>query len=284
MTRPGGLAITASEESSATPGPALPPGDGLRRTLALFSAFRLEQSDPDTFYRFQAADTVAWIDRHLPISLPGTRVLDIGGGAGYFSEAFAARGASSVLVEPTAGHAAEPTDASTAEARHRKAIHPGRLAPGMTVAGDGYRLPFADGSADLTFSSNVLEHVADPRGVIDELARVTKPGGMVYLSFNAWYSPNGGHETAPWHYFGGERAARRYERRHGHPPGNRFGTSLFVCRVGTTLRRLRRHPEMAVVMALPRYHPSWLRWVVHVPVIRELATWNLLVILTKERG
>lgn len=278
MTR---TAVPARAESTFGD-PAVPPsGDGLRRTVDLFKAFRLEQSDPDAFYRFQAADTVAWIRRHLDVELGGARVLDVGGGAGYFTEAFRAVGAQCVLTEPTAGRQPEAIDLSSAAARHRRAVHPGRLAPLATVAGNGYRLPFATGCADLTFSSNVLEHVADPVATVDELARVTRPGGLVYLSFTAWYSPWGGHETAPWHYLGGRHAARRYQRRHGRPPGNRYGVSLFARHVGPTLRWLRRRPDLAVVTALPRYHPGWLRWVVRVPGGRELLTWNLLVILRR---
>jgi len=165
--------------------------------------------------------------------------------------------------------------------RHRQAVRPGRLAPGRTVAGDGNRLPFADGAMDIAFSSNVLEHVPSPPRFLDEMVRVTRPGGTVYLSFTAWYSPWGGHETAPWHYLGGRRAARRYERRTGRPAGNQFGSSLFACHVGPTLRLAYAHPEVDVVDALPRYYPDWMRWVVKVPAVREVATWNLLLILRR---
>ena len=51
--------------------------------------------------------------------------------------------------------------------------------------------------------------------------------GIVFVAFTNWLSPWGGHETSPWHYLGGERAARRYQRRHGEPPKNRYGRSLY---------------------------------------------------------
>ena len=137
--------------------------------------------------------------------------------------------------------------------------------------------------ADVVFSSNVLEHVPEPRRFLDEMVHVTRPGGIVYLSFTAWYSPWGGHETSPWHYLGGHRAARHYERRHGRRPGNRFGSSLFACHVGPSLRMARAHPGIDVVDALPRYYPDWLRWLVAVPGVREVATWNLLLVL-RRRG
>jgi|HubBroStandDraft_1064217.scaffolds.fasta_scaffold17840_2 SAM-dependent methyltransferase len=268
---------------SSPDAPRLPalPRHGLRRSLALAKVFRLEQSDPDTFYRSVAEDTVAQIGQYT--TLVGTTVIDVGGGAGYFTEALRGAGARCTLVEPEAGEAplSPPGPGSPPADRHRYAVSAGRVAVGVTVAGDGYHLPVPDGLADLTFSSNVLEHVPDVSSFLDELVRVTRPDGLVYVSFTAWYSFWGGHETAPWHYLGGHRAARRYETKTGHPPKNRFGSSLFACHVGPTLRLVRRRPDVDVIAAIPRYHPRWLHWVVAVPVLRELVTWNLLLVLRR---
>ena len=272
---------TAQHQGSALP---RVPATGLARSFALARVFRLEQSDPDTFYRSVALDTAAQIEGYTPLS--GKTVLDIGGGGGFFTEAFTQAGARSILVEPEALEERsfvplDPEHPSEAE-RHRLAVRPGRRAPGTTVAGDGYRLPFADGVADITFSSNVLEHVANPTALVAEMIRVTRPGGLLYVSFTAWYSPWGGHETSPWHYLGGERAARRYEAKVGRPPKNRFGTSLFPCHVGAALAMARGFSDQAMVLdALPRYYPRWMRWVIAVPALRELLTWNLLVVMIK---
>ncbi len=43
---------------------------------------------------------------------------------------------------------------------------------------DGTRFPHDDGTFDLVWSSDVLEHVADPRAVLGECARVLAPGGL----------------------------------------------------------------------------------------------------------
>jgi SAM-dependent methyltransferase len=43
-------------------------------------------------------------------------------------------------------------------------------------------VPIADGSVDAVFSSQVLEHVADPRTYLAECARVLRPGGRLLLS------------------------------------------------------------------------------------------------------
>lgn len=48
--------------------------------------------------------------------------------------------------------------------------------------GDGHRLPFADGTFDLVFSSFALHHWDDPLRILDEIARVLKPGGRYYIA------------------------------------------------------------------------------------------------------
>jgi SAM-dependent methyltransferase len=142
-------------------------------------------------------------------------------------------------------------------------------------------LPFADGSFDICYSSNVLEHVSDPWRMAAEMVRVTRPGGTVFLSYTVWWGPWGGHETSPWHLLGGHRARRRYVRRKGHEPKNRYGESLFAVTVRDGLRWAASQPGAHLVAALPRYHPRWARHVVHVPGLREVVTWNLVLVLRK---
>ena len=130
-------------------------------------------------------------------------------------------------------------------------------------------------------SSNVLEHVPDPEAMAHEMVRVTRPGGLVYLSWTPWLSPWGGHETSPWHYLGGRRAAERYARRHGRRPKNEFGQSLYACSVGRMRRWARRQTQEGAlegVLMLPRYHPRWAHWVIQVPGAREVASWNAVIV------
>ena len=48
--------------------------------------------------------------------------------------------------------------------------------------GDGHALPFADDSFDLIVSSFALHHWDEPLQVLDEIARVLKPGGRYYIA------------------------------------------------------------------------------------------------------
>jgi SAM-dependent methyltransferase len=240
------------------------------RSVRLFRLFLAEQSDPDGFYTALARDAVAQLEEHGPLA--GRRVLDIGGGPGYLAAAVRARGGHCCLLEPDRdelvrrGPAADPAPAGLA---------------GHTAIADGCWLPVRDGGADLCLSSNVLEHVPDPRGLVDEMVRVTRPGGLIYLSFTNWYSPWGGHEMSPWHYLGPRAAERRYVRRHGRPPKNRYAATLFPVHVGPVLRQVRGRDDVEVIAARPRYYPRWCRALLLVPGLREVATWNLLLILRR---
>lgn len=231
--------------------------------MRLFRSFLVEQTDPDRFYGDLAADSAAHVASFG--SLDGARMVDVGGGPGFFADAFQSRGATYVAVDADAG-----------EMR----LH-GRAPGPRTVQASGSALPFADGAFDVAYSSNVLEHVPDPWALADEMVRVVRPGGLVVISYTLWFGPWGGHETAPWHLFGGHRAARRYERLTGHPPKNVFGVSLFPITAAAGIAWARQCHDADVVSVQPRYLPSGLGWLTEVPVIREIACWNILLVLRK---
>ena len=74
------------------------PPAGLLRSVRLFRLFRAEQSDPEKFYASLAADAVQQVAEHA--ELGGRTVVDVGGGGGWFTAAFRARGAHCYLFEP----------------------------------------------------------------------------------------------------------------------------------------------------------------------------------------
>src|SRR5262249_1814438 len=146
----------------------------------------------------------------------------------------------------------------------------------------GQALPIASGSMRLAHSSNVLEHVPCPMEMLSEMARVLEPDvGVGYVTFTNWHSPWGGHETSPWHYLGGDRAGRRYERRNGHAPKNEYGKSLFRLTIADVLRWFDARADLEVLWAGPRYLPEWSRGIVKVPGVREVVTWNLVVVFRR---
>ena len=193
----------------------------------------------------------------------GVTLVDVGGGPGYFASAFEAAGFRYVGVEP---------DASEMHAGPAGAPGAGRF-----VRASGMALPFTDDSIDVCLSSNVAEHVPDPWRMGREMLRVTRPGGLVVLSYTVWFGPFGGHEMGLTHYLGGARAAERYTRKHGHRPKNDYGSSLFAVSAADGLAWA--ESTGMLVAAFPRYHPRWAWWMTRVPVLREFLASNLVLVL-----
>jgi SAM-dependent methyltransferase len=239
----------------------------LRRTWSLFRAFQAEQTDPDRFYSLLAADSVRQLSSWSPLA--DKLVLDVGGGPGYFAAAFRGAGATYASVDSDLGELSAV----------------GKPGPG-TMLGSSLALPVRDDAVDLCYSSNVLEHVPQPERMADEMVRVTRPGGVVFLSWTTWLSPWGGHETSPWHYLGGRHAARRFTRRNGRAPKNEYGRTLFAVsarRMRRWVRRAEAAHRVRLLDALPRYHPRWAQWIAAVPGVREVACWNYVLVLEVQR-
>lgn len=108
-------------------------------------------------HRAPIAEAVAAAAAALP---PGTRVLDAGAGDAPYRPLFA--------------HCAYVTQDWPGT------VHEG--ARGADVIADLHDLPVEDGSFDAVVCTEVLEHVAEPARVLDELARVLRPGGSVLIT------------------------------------------------------------------------------------------------------
>ncbi|MEO6989843.1 MAG: class I SAM-dependent methyltransferase [Aquihabitans sp.] len=236
--------------------------DGLARSWGLLGAFRREQADPVGTYTLMGVDAARTISRFHAVA--GATIVDVGGGPGFTAEALRHMGAHAFTVDP-----------------FLEELHLHDRSPVGALVGDGLHLPIGTASVDVCCSFNAVEHVADPWAFLDEVVRVVRPGGLVFIGVTNWLSPWGGHETSPWHYLGGHRAARRYEARRGRPPKNEFGRSLFRVDVAELLEWSKRSPTVDLVDAFPRYYPQWCRNLVKVPGVREVVTWNLGLALEK---
>ena len=157
-------------------------------------------------------------------------MLDVGGGPGYFRDAFGRPGATYFALDADVGELAGPGGIAP---RHRD-----RRRDAAAVR---------DGAVDVCYSSNVLEHVPDPWRMADEMLRVTRPGGLVFISLHRLVRPVGRpRDRRPGTTSAARRARRRYRRKHGHEPKNKYGESLFpvtvarraaLGRAGSTLAR-----------------------------------------------
>lgn len=131
--------------------------------------------------RRTAQDSAAFLLPHLK---PHHKILDVGCGPGTITADLAEL----VPHGSVTGVDFAETVLETARAHAR-----GRGITNLTYeAVDANALPYADGSFDVVFCHQVLQHVKDPVGILKEMRRVAKPGGVVaareadYKSF-AWF-------------------------------------------------------------------------------------------------
>ncbi|MFC4910486.1 class I SAM-dependent methyltransferase [Actinomadura gamaensis] len=99
--------------------------------------------------------------------LRGKKVLDVAGGDGYWAGQTRKRGAFAVSID----------------------LARGKMEYGRTLAHapaliecDALKLPFQDGSFDAILSVCAIEHFDDGGTSLDEMSRVLKPGGQIFMS------------------------------------------------------------------------------------------------------
>lgn len=96
------------------------------------------------------------------------------------------------------------------------------IAPGPAVQADAARLPFCGQAFDAVISNHSLEHFVEIASVLDEIRRVIKPGGALYVAvpdattftdrLYRWMAGGGGHVNP---FTSSRQVAELIERRTG---------------------------------------------------------------------
>lgn len=137
---------------------------------------------------------------HVPVTeIAAGRFLDLGCGLGSCAALYARR----------TGRPAVGLDFAMPAVRYA-AGECGRLGIAASfVAGDAYRLPFAERSFDSVYVGQVLEHLDDERAVIAEALRVLAPGGRLIISVPKGHACSGDGDADHVNFYDSEDDCRR---------------------------------------------------------------------------
>lgn len=113
---------------------------------------------------------LAWINERAPLS--GLNVLDVGCGAGLLSEGMAQMGAKVTGIDL----AEELINTARTHAKENNVSVDYRTISTRDLATE------ATGSFDVVTCLEMLEHVPEPDAIIDDCARLLRPGGQAFFS------------------------------------------------------------------------------------------------------
>lgn len=140
-----------------------------------------------------------------PLVLKGATVLEIGGAGGIFSGLLADE-ADWVVCTDIINHQAKYNGEFPRLLKEKFDRNGYELNLERTEfhTADATSLPYKNDLFDVVVSINAFEHIPDPVMALNEAIRVTRPGGLIYISFDPiWTADTGNHFPSfaePWEH------------------------------------------------------------------------------------
>lgn len=141
---------------------------------------------------------------------------------------------------------------------------------GLDVMGDLTRIPVADSVFDAAVCTQVLEHVQEPKLVLQEIGRVLRPGGHLFVSVPQWWFQH----QKPYDYYRYTSFGLRYLF-------DQAGFSVvFIEPMGGYFWFLSVVLQGLHIHLFPERGPLWIRWLMRGPrLITQLFFWSFVPIL-----
>ncbi len=218
------------------------------RALWFFTFHRKKEGNKKIMGEYFARLVMGELEEYT--SLEGKRLLDVGGGRGFFCSMFRdERFCSAINLEP----------------------FPKELDYPLTVQGLAHELPFPDEHFDVVLCRGVLEHIpiAMQQPSVNDMFRVTRKGGICYILIPPWYNPHAGHNLKPFHLlpFGLAKRLRRLFFGNKITENSYAEAQLYKI----TFLRMKRMIEAAgfEILGVKDTHLR-LHFMAHIPLLREV--------------
>src|SRR5664279_1720576 len=155
------------------------------------NAFKSKDEGKKTFAEWELGQSKRLNNYYLPEidllkEIQGKTVLDIGAGSGGKTTFYALNGAKTLIgIDTEERFIIQARDfASSKNAKNTDFI-----------VANAEEMPFQDASFDMCVMNDVFEHLSKPEVVLQEVNRVLKPHGKVFINSPPYFHPYGAHLT-----------------------------------------------------------------------------------------
>jgi len=152
-----------------------------------------------------------------------------------------------------------------------------------TIFDASKKYPFNDNSFDFIFCSSLIEHIENPIYMMQEIKRVLKGNGYLYISYPPFYSPYGGHYFSPFHLVGEKTAIKLSKKIFRNVPDGVTnysncwgeGRGLFR-RTIRSVKILLSEYDFVIDLVWPRFLMKFN--IAKIPILNEVLCWHVCFI------